>query len=61
MLALVSLRQPLSFCGGWWGGGVGLHSHFHVQPNYIVEVVTISICCISYHIILIGINGKDRY
>ena len=29
----------LSLCGdgrvGWWG----LHSHFHVQPNYNVEVV----------------------
>ena len=25
----------------WWGGGVGsgLHSHFHVQPNYSVDVV----------------------
>ena len=24
----------------WWGGGWwGLHSHFHVQPNYSVEVV----------------------
>ena len=28
----------------WWGvggvgGGGGLHSHFHVQPNYSVEVV----------------------
>ena len=25
----------------WWGGGVGwgLHSHFHVQPKYSVEVV----------------------
>ena len=50
--------------------GWGLHSHFHVQPNYSVEVelrcvvvgiVTISICCISYHIVLISINGKDRY
>ena len=30
----------LSFCGGWVGvGGGGMHSHFHVQPNYIVEVV----------------------
>ena len=27
----------MSLCGGvgWWG----LHSHFHVQPNYSVEVV----------------------
>ena len=28
----------LSLCGGvvgWWGGG----GHFHVQPNYSVEVV----------------------
>ena len=32
---------PLSFCGGV-GGGWGLHSHFHVQPNYSVEVV---LCC----------------
>ena len=24
----------------WWGGmGWGLHSHFHLQPNYSVEVV----------------------
>ena len=34
----------MSFCGGWWGGVVGggwggLHSHFHIQPNYCVEVV----------------------
>ena len=28
----------LSVCGGW--GGV--QSHFHVQPNYSVEVV---LCC----------------
>ena len=30
----------------WWGGGGGvgwvLHSNFHVQPNYSVEVV---LCC----------------
>ena len=23
----------------WWGGGGGVQSHFHVQPNYSVEVV----------------------
>ena len=25
----------------WWGGGMGwgLRSHFHVQPNYSIEVV----------------------
>ena len=23
----------------WGGAGWGLHSHFHVQPNYSVEVV----------------------
>ena len=27
----------------WWWGGVGLHSHFHVQPNYSVEVVLCSV------------------
>ena len=26
--------------GGWWV--VGVQSHFHVQPNYSVEVV---LCC----------------
>ena len=25
------------------GGGWGLHSHFHVQPNYSVEVM---LCCV---------------
>ena len=35
----------MGFCGGWWvggGGGCGgggVCSHFHVQPNYSVEVV----------------------
>ena len=23
----------------WWWGPSGVHSHFHVQPNYSVEVV----------------------
>ena len=29
----------------WWRDGVGwgLHSHFHVQPNYSVEV---GLCCV---------------
>ena len=53
----------------WWWVGWGFHN-FRVQPNYSVEVVlrcvvvgivTKSIGCISYHIILISINGKDRY
>ena len=29
----------LSLCGGVGVGWWGLHSHFHVQPNYNVEVV----------------------
>ena len=31
------------FCGGW--GGCGLQSHFHVQPNYSVEVVLLVVLC----------------
>ena len=33
--------------GGWWvlGGVCSLHSHFHVQPNYSVEVV-LWLCCV---------------
>ena len=35
---------------GWW---VGLHSHFHVQPNYCVEVVLrISISLYFLYILL---------
>ena len=33
----------------WWGGGGGwwgLHSHFHAQPNYSVEVV-LWLCCVG--------------
>ena len=29
----------LWYCGGMGWGGWGLHSHFHVQPSYSVEVV----------------------
>ena len=32
----------------WWGGmgwWLGLHSHFHVQPNYSVEVVLLDVLC----------------
>ena len=29
----------MSFCGCGVGGWGGVHSHFHVQPNYCVEVV----------------------
>ena len=28
----------------WWGGW-GLQSHFHVQPNYSVEVVLLVVLC----------------
>ena len=31
---------------GWVG--LGLHSHFHVQPNYSVEVVLCSVLCCSW-------------
>ena len=31
------MELMLSLCGGVMGWG--LHSHFHVQPNYSVEVV----------------------
>ena len=36
MLICGSYRLQLSFCGG---GGVGVQSHFCVQPNYSVEAV----------------------
>ena len=32
------VANPVEFLycdGGWWG----LHNHFHVEPNYSVEVV----------------------
>ena len=32
----------------WW---VGLQSHFHVQPNYSVEVV---LCCVVVGVVTIG-------
>ena len=35
----------------WWGvGWSGLHSHFHVQPNYCVEVV---LCCVVVWVVII--------
>ena len=40
--------QLLSLCGG--GGGWGLHSHFHVQPNYSVEV---ALCCVVVGVVTI--------
>ena len=46
----------LSFCGGWAElvdcDGLSLHSHFHVQPNYSVEVVLWLCCCWGYDKIL---------
>ena len=38
----------LSFCGGW-----GLHSHFHVQPNYSVAVV---LRCVVVGVVTIAIT-----
>ena len=31
---LVLLKADVEFLWWWWG----LHSHFHIQPNYSVEV-----------------------
>ena len=43
---LMEAAEFVWWCGVRWGGvvlvGWGLHSHFHVQPNYSIEVV---LCC----------------
>ena len=36
---------------GWWDG---LHSHFHVKPNYSVEVV---LCCVAVGVVTI-VSGR---
>ena len=45
----------MSLCGG----GLGLHSHFFVQPNYCVEVV---LCCVVVGVVTklgIYLKGKE--
>ena len=39
-------------CWMWLGGWVGLHIHFHVQPNYSVEVV-LWLCCLVIGVVTI--------
>ena len=52
-LNLNLLKASIEFL---WGGGVGwggvVRSHFHVQPNYSVEVV---FCCVVVGVVIIGI------
>ena len=40
----------MNSCGGW-----GLHCHFHVQPNYSVEVV---FCCVDVGVVTICVRVK---
>ena len=42
--------------GGGWGGWWGLHSHFHVQPNYSVEVVLLVVLCCCW-----GCDNKGAF
>ena len=35
---------------GWGGGGGGVCSHFHAQPNYSVELV---LCCVVVGVVTI--------
>ena len=50
---------------GWWwvvgGGGWGLHSHFHVQPNYSVEVVLhcVDVGVVTKNSPLLTRNGEE--
>ena len=43
--------EILWWVGGWWG----LHSHFHVQPNYSVDVVLscVVVGVVTIHIIFV--------
>ena len=42
-IVLRLLKATVEFL--WWGGWWGLQSHFHVQPNYSVEVVLLVVLC----------------
>ena len=58
MVINVNLRLPLSFCGGWVVGGLGgLYSHFHVQPNYCVEIV---LCCVAVGVLTKRVGSPIR-
>ena len=44
---------------GVWGG-VGWGAHFHVQPNYSVEVV-LWLCCVVVGVVTIILMGLTHF
>ena len=49
-LRLMEATQLSFFSGGWRWGWCGMYSHFHVQPNYSVEVM---LCCVVVGVVTI--------
>ena len=43
LMVNLRLMEFLRWVGWGWVGWVGVQSHFHVQPNYSVEVL---LCCV---------------
>ena len=52
LVTLYLVEAPVKFL--WWVG-VGVHSHFHVQPNHSVDVV-LWFCCVLVGVVTINIK-----